>query len=268
MGSRVWLLIAAAGVATAADLGPDLLTAAKKGQAAQVRALADRRAPLEARDKDRRTPLILAAQRGHAAVVKLLLERGADAAARDREGWTAYGLALTSSSAGRDEVLKLLPPPPRQRVTLDVQLAPDNLYSSCSMTPRQLAQFLSQVRPDAMVLDAVRAAAASPGVPAASIPIELVPGNGDAVAMLKVRPQVSCVQQQNADNLSLAIDLRVTLAGRDSPILEKTFGGGLKGLHARRATSPAQYPALFADWAKAHAGGIYWSVLTALLKAS
>ncbi len=266
MTSRLLLLAAAASL-LAADLGPDLLTAARKGQTAQVQALLDRHAPVEARDKEGRTPLLLAAQRGHAAVVELLLQRGADAGARDRQGWTAYGLALLSSSAARDRVLALLPAPPRRRLVLDAQLAPDNLYSSCSLAPRQLAQVIAELRPQAMVLDAVRAVAASPGVPAAALPFELVPSEGDAVAMLKVRPQVSCVQQA-ADSVSLAIDLRVTLAGRDAPLLEKTFGGGLKGLHARSATSPAQYPALFGDWAKAHAADIYWAVVAAILKAS
>ncbi len=265
---RLTLLVVVGTLASAADLGRDLLTAAKKGQAAQVDALLHRRAPLEARDKEGRTPLILAAQRGHAAVVKLLLEAGADAAARDRQGWTAYGLAVMSSSGSRDEVMKLLPVPPLRRLVLDAQLAPDNLYSSCSMTPRQLAQFVSEIRPETMVLAEVRAAAASPGVARGNMPVGLAPSAGDATATLKVRPQVSCVQQQSADNLSLAIDVRLTLSGRDAPILEKTFGGGLKGLHVRRATSPAQYATFFGEWAKAHATDIYWAVVAALLKAS
>jgi hypothetical protein len=261
------LLLLPAGAAFGADLGPDLLAAAKKGQLDRVRTLADRKAPLESRDKDGRTPLMLAAQRGHAAVVEFLLDRGADASARGRDGFTAYGMALTSSSRGRDRVLKLLPEPPKRRVALEVQLAPDNLYSSCSMAPPQLAQFIAGLRPEAMVLDAVRAAAAAPGVPAWAIPLDLVGEGGDAAATIKVRPEVACVQPQTVDQVSLAIDLRVTLNGRDAPLVEKTFGGGLKGLHVRTATSPAQYQGLFNDWAKAHAADIYWAIVTAILKA-
>jgi len=47
----------------------------------------------------------------------------------------------------------------------------------------------------------------------------------------------------------------------------KAVGGGLKGLHVKSATSPAQYPALFADWAKAHASQIYWAAVEAWLRA-
>jgi hypothetical protein len=268
MTFRLMLLAALAGILAAADLGQDLLTAARKGQADRVRELVHRRAALETRDKDGRTPLLVASQRGHAGVVELLLESGADVQARDREGWSAYGLALMSSSNARGRVLKLLPTPPTRRLVLDAQLAPDNVYSSCSMAPRQLAQFLAELQPQAMVLAAVRAVAASPGAPAGSIPVELVASGGDAVATLAVRPQVSCMQQQSADNLSLAIDLRVTLNGRDAPLLEKTFGGGLRGMHARMAASPAQYQALFGDWAKAHASDIFWAIVASLLKAS
>jgi hypothetical protein len=41
----------------------------------------------------------------------------------------------------------------------------------------------------------------------------------------------------------------------------------LKGLHNRRVTSPAQYSALFTEWAAKHAEPIYRDMLEALLKA-
>ena len=50
-------------------------------------------------------------------------------------------------------------------------------------------------------------------------------------------------------------------------LLEKTFGGGLKGLHARAVSSPAQYGAIFSELAKANAPQIYWAVVEACLRA-
>ena len=250
-----------------ADPASDLLTAARKGQTDRVRSLLAKKAPIEAKDKEGRTPLMLAAEHAHADTVRLLLDKGAAVGARDRQGWTAYGLALFSSPGGREAVLAQLPRPQSLRVTIEAQLAPDNLYSSCFMSPPQLAKLMTEIRLEAVVLSAVREVAARPGLPQAVVPVELVPADGDATAILRVRPQASCVQQQSSDNLSLAIDVRVTLNSRPAPILEKTFGGGLKGLHARRATSPAQYGALFSDWARNHAVPIYWAIVAALLKA-
>jgi hypothetical protein len=82
-----------------------------------------------------------------------------------------------------------------------------------------------------------------------------------------VRPSISCVQQQTVDNVSLAIDLKVLRVSDGAVLLEKTFGGGLKGLRARATTSPAQYGPLFLEWAKAHASGIYWTAVEAWLRA-
>src|SRR6266567_5071322 len=105
----------------AADLGPDLLSAARKGQAERVAEFLGKGAPLEAKDKNGRTPLMLAAQHGHAEVARLLLAKGAETGARDRQGWTAFGLALFSSSGAHDEVLRILPQPPRLRLAVDAR---------------------------------------------------------------------------------------------------------------------------------------------------
>ncbi|HSU67245.1 MAG TPA: hypothetical protein VLJ39_10250, partial [Tepidisphaeraceae bacterium] len=96
---------------------------------------------------------------------------------------------------------------------------------------------------------------------------QLVAENPQVTLILKVRPGVSCIQQQSADNLNLAIDARVVLTKDQSLLVEKTFGGGLKGLHARAVTSPAQYGAIFSEWAKAHAAAIYWATVEAWLRA-
>src|SRR5947208_1281543 len=132
MGTRtaIPLVLLLAMRAWAADSGPDLLKAARKGQTAQVRALLDQGAASESKDKEGRTALMLAAQHGHADTVSLLLSRGARPDARDEEGLNAYGLALLSTSKGREKVLNLLPPPARVRLALEATWIPENAYNS------------------------------------------------------------------------------------------------------------------------------------------
>jgi len=243
----------------AADLGPDLLAAARKGQTDRVRKLLDKGAPLEAKDKDGRTPLLLAAQHDHAETVRLLIAKGADPAMRDPQGWTARGVALV---AGHEDVLKALPPSALPRFALDTAWIPTDLHSSCFLTLQQLAQQISAMRVEARVAAAFRQYAATSGKGA----VELTDSSPDAVLHLRVRPAVSCVQQDSTDNVTLTIDARLVRTTDQETILEKTFGGGFKGLHARSVTSPAQYPPLFDDWAKSHAGQIYWSTLEAWLR--
>jgi len=239
---------------SAADPAQELLNAAKKGQTETVRSLLKRKLPLESRDKEGKTLLMLAAEHGHADTVQFLLEKGADPTLRDREGYNAYALALLN---GREQVLKLLPGPAVKRIAIESDLGTENLYSSCSANPQQLAAAVRAMRVDSMVAAAVREAAAEPG----AAPFELVTDAPDFTIHLHVRPQVSCLQQESMDNLSLEIDVKVTPGS-----FQKTFGGGLKGLHARRAAGPAQYAPLFTEWAKAHGKPIYWAVVGALLK--
>src|ERR1041385_4812727 len=97
---RMAIIALACFIASASDLGPDLLNAARKGQAERVTELLGKGAPVDSTDKNGRTPLMLAARHGHADVVKLLLAKGAHVDIRDRQGWTAYGLALFSSADG------------------------------------------------------------------------------------------------------------------------------------------------------------------------
>ncbi len=249
--------------AFAADLGPELLTAARKGQTARVQTLASQGASLESQDKNGRTALMLAAQHGHADTVRALLAKGAKPETRDKQGWTAYGLALFSSAGGRDEVLKALPAPATVGLVLSVVLVPENLYSSCFMPPPQLATTVKSLQTEARLVSAVRDAAA-----AGKAPVELVAAGGDALLTLRVRPRAVCVQQQSSDKLSMEVDARVVLNGESAPLLEKTFGGGLKGLREQMVTSPAQYPPVFEDWAKKHGGEIYWAAVEALLRHS
>jgi hypothetical protein len=254
---RIVMALVCAGAALAADAGADLRNAARKGKTAQVAALIGRGVPIESADKNGRTALMLAAKGGHTAAVKLLLEKGAKADARDKEGWTAYGLAAIE---GREEVVRLFPARPPVAIELQAAVAPDNVYNSCFLRPEQLAEQVAGVQPDAMVAAAVRDFAAMHGRGIA----RFVESGGDATLTLKVRPSISCLQQQTVDNVSLAIDAR--LARGSETLLEKTFGGGLKGLKARTVSGPAQYGALFSDWARAHASNVYWSAAEAWLK--
>jgi hypothetical protein len=254
---RLWIALICA-AALAADPGAELRNAAKKGQTARVAALIGKGAAVESADKIGRTALMMAAEKGHAETVKLLLDRGAKAEARDKDGWTAYGLAVIE---GRDEVVKVFPVQPPIAAALDVKWGPDNVYASCFMKPDQLADHLAGVQPDRMVAAAVGDYAALQGKGIAKI----VEGGEQVTVAVKVRPAISCLQQQTLDNVSMAIDVKV-LRGSDV-LLEKTFGGGLKGLKARTVSSPAQYAPLFSDWAKAHAERIYWAAVEAWLRA-
>lgn len=87
-------------------LNDQLWEAARKGDAAAVKALLDRGADVNAKFRYGATALFKAAERGHAEVVKLLLERGADAGVKD----TFYGAtAMTWALDGQHvEVVRAL----------------------------------------------------------------------------------------------------------------------------------------------------------------
>jgi outer membrane protein assembly factor BamB len=77
------------------DRGDALLDAARRGDAAAVRALLDAGVPVDAANRHGTTALILAASRGALDVVRLLVERGADVDAHDRFfGSSPVGSAL------------------------------------------------------------------------------------------------------------------------------------------------------------------------------
>ena len=249
-------------ICRAADAVPDLLSAAKKGQTEEVRALLERGVPVESRDKDGRTALMMAAEHGHAETVALLLAKGARPETRDREGYDAFGLAFLNPSKGRDKVLSLLPPKPRVRMSFDATWNGGNARNSCFLTPAQVMEEMQAIHPDALVVAAVRDVARTED----GRLIELSATEGDMVLHLRVRPGTACVQQQSADNLRMEVDARLTRPGSDAALWEKTFGGGLKGMKAKAAANPTQYRALFEEWAKADAGAVYSGVISALLK--
>jgi hypothetical protein len=246
----------------------DWLAAAKNGDTNRVEALLKAGAELEAKDKDGRTALMLAAQYGRADTVRLLLAQGAQAGARDKRGWNAYMLALLSPSGGivhtvHEKVLKLFPQP-HLRVAVEARWAPGaSFFNSCLMRPDNLARYMDGLRPEALVLEALRDYAFNSG--RGLLELIQTPAGADAVLSLLVEPGVTCVQQ--SDRLSMMIHVRLLRPPDESPLLERAYGGGLKtGMRAELAANPAQYRALYQAWAKPQAGPIYWSVVEALMR--
>ena len=265
----------------AAENSADLLEAAKKGKTALVEQLLDKGAALESQDRDGRTPLMLAAQYGHAPIVRLLLDKGANAAARDTQGWTAFMLALLAPSGGvvhtpHDSVLKLLPQPKRLRIAIDAGWTPGKeLFSSCFMRPAELTQHLRQLRPDAILVQALQHFAQSSGRDlmviasadargTSDISGKSAPADVDAVLSLQVEPGVTCIQQ--SDQVSMLVRATLTRSQGRQGGFERTFGTGMKtGMRGQMATNANQHGPLFESWAKSQAGPIWWAVLTALL---
>ena len=249
------------------------------GDTARVRKLLEAGADLEAKDRDGRTALILAAGNGHAETVRALLEKGANPSARDKAGRTAFDWAMFSSirEKQRSAILAALPKPPRFRLYVDAVWLADNLTSSCFLSRDELIILTNDLHPDALVagalveyartsgkdlVDVVRTdtrslsgGAKSPPPPAAE---------ADGAVRLEVRPGASCVRQY--DNLFLAIDVYVNTPTSPGPVLVKTFGGGLKGLHAQPVNNGGQYRPFFENRARTHAESIYWAVVKALLR--
>src|SRR5262249_6167258 len=110
------------------------------------------------------TLLMLAAQHGFADTVKLLLERGANPSSRDKTGLTAYGLTLLEPEGhgAHEEVLKILPKPPRMKVALEAGWLPVKLISSCFIDRERLIGQVNTYRLDGLALDEIAELAESP----------------------------------------------------------------------------------------------------------
>ncbi len=259
------LLSASALLAQGGDFSTDLLEAALRGRNGQVKAFLDDGANLEAVDRNGRTPLMLAAQHGQAATVELLLGRGAKPDARDRDGATAYALTLFSPAGhgNREAVLKLLPTPPRPKLALDVMWSPVRLASSCFGTRQEVARLVDGLHLPEQFLRAFGAYVQSSGRKL----VELVGQPADADALLRVELQpVSACGAQAGDNLSLNIEVRILRQPGGQTILQKVFGGGIKGLHARTASNLDQYAPIFRPWITPHAGLVYWAAAAELYR--
>jgi hypothetical protein len=265
----------------AADSGKELLDAASQGRTPWVEELVAKGAPIEAKDKNGRTALMLAALHGHAATVQLLLTKGADGAARDRTGATAWVLAMFapgSNSAASEEVLKLLPRPPRPKTAVEAVWNSSTLYNSCIMRLEQLTRLVSGLQLDLLALTAFSRYATTSGrdlieIADANARGVAVPGavafaGSDAVLILTVRPGAACVPQQSADQLSLTIEVQLLRARDRAVLLRKTIGGGaLKSLQGRIVTGEAQYFPVYEEWIKPYAEQAYWAAVEAWFRA-
>jgi hypothetical protein len=278
---RPLLLAALLLPAFAADQPPDLLEAARKGRIKDVESLLAKGADPETKDPEGRTPLMLAAQYGRTSTVQLLLAKGAKPETRDAAGRNAYMLALLAPSGGvvhttHDAVLKLLPPPRRFRVQLNSSWSPGkSMFSSCFIRPAEIAAHLRDIRPDALVLEALQRYAAASGRDLLAIvradargtseQSNLAPATDvDADIELTVEPGLSCVQ--GVDRLTMVVREQLSRPQDQSPILDKLFGMGVKtGMKTESAANANQHAPLYEAWAKSQAGAMYWAVVEALL---
>ena len=273
------LLMAVAASSVADDNSAEVLALAGRGQTAQLKALLDKGAPLEATDRNGRTPLMLAAQHGHAETVKMLLAAGSKPEARDKSGYTAWGLTQFEPAGRGDHepVLRLLPQPATPRLAIEAGWTPAKLVSSCFMDRERAVAQVEGYHLDVMVLEEVARFAASPAAKhlveivqgdklGMTIPPPTVTGDATDVVALEVEPGAACAAQ-SADNLTLSISVRVFRARDRALLLDKTFGGGLKGLRVQAVSNPAQYQPVYQAWIKPEAGPIYWAVAAALARA-
>lgn len=128
------------------DVNAELLAAARKGNAAQVKTLLESGASVNAKNNYGVTPLFFASWNGHAEVVRLLLAKGAEASVSDTfYKMTAIDAALSKSHL---EVAKLL-------VTAGAKPSPNSLLYVASDGNAAAVEYLLEVlKPDAKQLSA------------------------------------------------------------------------------------------------------------------
>lgn len=252
--------------AMAADLSPQLLSAAAAGKNTEVEALLAKGAPVDAHEKNGRTPLMLAAQHGHLDTVRLLLAKGANPAARDKSGMTPYGLALLEPAGRGDRtaVLQALPQPAHPRVAMDAVVAAGALVSSCYMPPGQLKQQVTNLNLDAAAVKEIVDYSRASGKGIAEIVQVDKPADAAAQVTLEIQPGAAC-EAQSGDSLTLTIDVRVYDPAHKL-LGEKRFAGGFKGLRKQTVDNAAQYAPVYLSWIKPQAGPMYSFIVETLFR--
>jgi len=275
----VLLLTLTVSSALAADQSGGLLAAAAKGETTLAQTLIQAGASVEAADKNGRTALMLAAQHGHVDTVSALLAAGANPDARDKQGFTAFGLALLNpiGHGGHEEVLKLLPQHPRFSLAVVAGWSAARLVSSCFQRREQSIQQFGLMRPDESLLRELQAYATLSGkglmqlvhVDAKAVePLQPEPvDDADAIVTLEIEPGAAC-SGGTVDSLTFAIEVKVFRARDRLLLLQKSLGGGLKGMRAQMVENAAQYKPVYEAWMHTQAGPIYWAVVEALLKSA
>jgi ankyrin repeat protein len=145
MRTGIALLLFAVGLcAQPANQDADLLAAARKGNAGQVKALLESGASVNTKNNYGVTPLFFASWNGHTEVVRLLLAKGAEANVSDTfYKMTAIDAALSKSHL---EVAKLL-------VGAGAKPSPNSLmYVASDGNAAAVAYLLEVLKPDAKQL--------------------------------------------------------------------------------------------------------------------
>ena len=157
--------------------------------------------------------------------------------------------------------LKALPPVPPVRLAVSSELSLARVLSSCFMSKGELPAEIGRLHLDTAMREEFLAFGGASGKNL----VEIVREPFDAQASFTILPSVNCSGAEG-DDLSVEVNVRVFRADRQV-LFEKTFGGGIKGLHTQLVSNAAQYGPILLSRLQPHAGPIYWAVVEALYRA-
>ena len=246
------VLLAAIFPILAADVPMDILEAAKKGKNKEIEALLAKGADLEARDEKAARRSCSPPNTAVPPPCACCSTKAPSPTPATTHRWNAYMLALLAPSGGvvhttHEAVLKLLPQPKRFRLAITASWAPERALQFLFHAPRRddptharnsprrhghrsPAAFRRLAGRD---LIAIVSADARGNTEISERP---TPEDVDAVLTLQVEPGVACVQQE--DQLSMMIHATLNRPKDQAPLLEKTFGTGVKtGMRGEVATN-------------------------------